>query len=121
MDSLLSIMGLTDANICRRSLHGVWDADNPIGNHVLAHTNLTEIDLAMNLLWRNNIPAAKLNLGLGFYGRSFTLTDPSCTRPGCKFKGGANPGHVSVPMQAFNNCSNVPSARKTLGHSPSGK
>lgn len=32
-------------------LHGVWDSTNPIGSHVLAHTNLTEIDLALDLVY----------------------------------------------------------------------
>ena len=31
-------------------------------------------------------------MGLGFYGRSFTLSDPSCTTPGCQFSGPAPPG-----------------------------
>lgn len=73
-------------------LHGTWDANDPIGDHVLAHTNLTEIKDALDLFWRNGVPATKLNLGLGFYGRSFQLTDPGCSAPGCLFKGGASPG-----------------------------
>lgn len=76
------------------SLHGVWDAQNPIGSQVLAHTNLTEIKLALDLLWRNNVKPDKVNLGLGFYGRSFQLADPSCSAPGCRFLGGAAPGPV---------------------------
>ncbi|KAI0905820.1 glycosyl hydrolases family 18-domain-containing protein [Ustulina deusta] len=79
-------------NVMAYDLHGTWDNSDPIGNHVLAHTNLTEIKLALDLYWRNSIPPGKLNLGLGFYGRSFQLTDPSCYVPGCLFKGGASPG-----------------------------
>lgn len=29
-------------------------------------------------------------MGFGFYGRSFTLSDTSCTSPGCSFSGGGN-------------------------------
>ncbi|KAL9030617.1 MAG: hypothetical protein Q9196_001284 [Gyalolechia fulgens] len=79
-------------NVMSYDLHGVWDSTNPIGSHVLAHTNLTEIRLAFDLFWRNDVPANKLNLGLGFYGRSFQLSDPACYKPGCNFKGGASPG-----------------------------
>lgn len=50
-------------------------------------------------MWRNSVPPEKVSLGLAFYGRSFTLADPSCTTPGCAFKrgdnetsGGAKPG-----------------------------
>lgn len=80
------------------SLHGTWDSNNPIGNNVLGHTNLTEIKLALDLLWRNKVDPGKLNLGIGFYGRSFQLSDPACFRPGCKFLGGAAPGAVSFPL-----------------------
>lgn len=79
-------------NVMSYDLHGVWDAKNPIGSRVLSHTNLTEIKLALDLFWRSKVPANKLNLGLGFYGRSFQLSDPSCSKPGCQFKGGAAPG-----------------------------
>lgn len=64
-------------------------------NIVLAHTNITEIKLALDLYWRNSVPPEKINLGLGFYGRSFQLSDPSCYQPGCLFKGGASPGVCS--------------------------
>ncbi|KAL9118258.1 MAG: hypothetical protein Q9187_005199 [Circinaria calcarea] len=79
-------------NVMSYDLHGVWDANNPIGSQVLAHTNLTEIKEALDLFWRNDVPADKIVMGLGFYGRSFQLVDPSCSTPGCGFKGGAAPG-----------------------------
>ncbi|KAI0897338.1 glycosyl hydrolases family 18-domain-containing protein [Annulohypoxylon nitens] len=82
-------------NVMSYDLHGIWDATNPIGSHINAHSNLTEIKAAFDLLWRNDVPAKKLNLGLGFYGRSFTLTDPMCTTPGCGFRSGALPGSCS--------------------------
>jgi len=88
-------------NVMSYDLHGTWDSTNPIGNHILAHTNLTEINQALDLFWRNNVPANKLNLGLGFYGRSFQLSDPSCYTPGCLFKGGGAPGAVILPWARF--------------------
>lgn len=85
---------ISDKSSMTSSLHGVWDGSpkNPIGNHIYAHTNLTEMEQAFDLLWRSKVPANKLNMGLGFYGRSFQLSDPSCSKPGCAFKGGADPG-----------------------------
>ena len=62
------------------------------GPFVYAHTNLTEIDQTMDLMWRNNIHPSKITLGLGFYGRSFTLSDPNCKGPGCGFSAGGDPG-----------------------------
>ncbi|KAI0443525.1 carbohydrate-binding module family 18 [Xylaria telfairii] len=82
-------------NVMSYDLHGTWDSTNPIGNHIYAHTNLTEIRNALDLFWRNDVPANKLNLGFGFYGRSFQLSDPTCSTPGCQFKGGAAPGACS--------------------------
>ncbi|KAL1961763.1 hypothetical protein VTN77DRAFT_1089 [Rasamsonia byssochlamydoides] len=80
-------------NMMTYDLHGTWDSsDQFIGPYVYAHTNLTEIDQAMQLLWRNNIDPGQVNLGLGFYGRSYTLADPSCTVAGCEFSGGGNAG-----------------------------
>ncbi|KAI0123659.1 hypothetical protein BJ170DRAFT_659563 [Xylariales sp. AK1849] len=79
-------------NLMAYDLHGVWDSDDPIGSQVLAHTNLTEIDLALDLFWRNNIPPSDIVLGLGLYGRSFKLSDSSCWKPGCGFSGAGDEG-----------------------------
>ncbi|KAJ5958894.1 glycoside hydrolase family 18 protein [Penicillium vulpinum] len=84
-------------NVMTYDLHGTWDSTDPyIGSYVYAHTNLTEIDQTMDLFWRNSITPSKINLGLGFYGRSFTLSDPSCTKAGCPFSSGGNPGNCSA-------------------------
>ncbi|KDN71453.1 putative oviduct-specific glycoprotein [Colletotrichum sublineola] len=82
-------------NVMSYDLHGVWDRENPIGSYIYGHTNLTEMSLAFDLFWRNDVPANKLNMGLGFYGRAFQLADPSCNKPGCMFKGGATKGACS--------------------------
>ncbi|KAI9923857.1 hypothetical protein MW887_008162 [Aspergillus wentii] len=74
-------------NLMAYDLHGTWDRNNPIGNYVYAHTNLTEIDLALDLFWRNDVPSGKINLGLAFYGRTFELNSTSCDEAGCPFKG----------------------------------
>ena len=83
-------------NVMTYDLHGTWDATgNPstANNIVQAHTNLTEIDQALQLLWRNNIAPQQVVLGLGFYGRTFTLSDPaSCTAAGCPFSGPGRAG-----------------------------
>jgi chitinase len=59
---------------------------------VQGHTNLTEIKLACELLWRVNVSPSQVALGFGFYGRAFTLQNPSCTKVGCPFSGGAKKG-----------------------------
>ncbi|RDB24966.1 Chitotriosidase-1 [Hypsizygus marmoreus] len=83
-------------NIMSYDLHGTWDSTNKfLGPFIASHTNLTEIDNALSLLWRNNIKPENVVLGLGFYGRSFTLADPSCTTPGCVFTSGARAGECT--------------------------
>ena len=83
-------------NLMSYDLHGTWDStDKFIGPYIAAHTNLTEIDTALSLLWRNNINPGNVVLGLGFYGRSFTLADPNCTIAGCVFTSGANAGQCT--------------------------
>ncbi|KAG7415033.1 Killer toxin subunits alpha/beta [Fusarium oxysporum f. sp. rapae] len=82
-------------NLMSYDLHGIWDGDNPIGHQVLSHTNLTEIDSALNLFWRVGVEPSKVVLGLGFYGRSFELESASCWKPGCRFKGPGSPGRCS--------------------------
>ncbi|RMZ86664.1 hypothetical protein DV736_g6111, partial [Chaetothyriales sp. CBS 134916] len=80
-------------NIMTYDIHGTWDGNNPYTKAVVqAHTNLTEIDEALDLLWRNDIDSSKVVLGLAFYGRSFTLKDSSCSTPGCPFASGGTPG-----------------------------
>lgn len=55
---------MDEFNLMAYDLHGTWDRDDPIGPYVYSHTNLTEIDLALDLFWRNNITPNKINLGL---------------------------------------------------------
>ncbi|PWY71578.1 glycoside hydrolase [Aspergillus sclerotioniger CBS 115572] len=83
-------------NMMTYDIHGLWDATNKeLGPYAFAHTNLTEINAAIELLWRNNINPARVNLGLGFYGRSFTMKNPSCLKPGCPFSAGARAGECT--------------------------
>lgn len=53
--------------------------------------------MGLDLLWRAGVKPAKVILGLGWYGRSFTLSDPSCNKPNgvCQFSGGALAGQCS--------------------------
>ncbi|GIJ91456.1 hypothetical protein Asppvi_010422 [Aspergillus pseudoviridinutans] len=83
-------------NIMTYDLHGAWDKGNKwLGNFLNAHTNLTEIQDAMDLLWRNNIPSKKVVMGTAFYGRAFTATSTACLEPGCTFESAANMGICS--------------------------
>ena len=85
-------------NLMAYDLHGIWDAQSKfVGPYIAPHTNLTEIDLGLDLLWRSGVDPAKVVMGQGWYGRSFTLKDPSCNKPNgvCEFTGGAKAGPCS--------------------------
>lgn len=91
-------------NFMSYDIHGTWDGDSPYTEAIVQpHTNLTEIIEGLDLLWRNNIEPSKVYLGLGFYGRSFTLSNPSCTTPGCAFSGGGNPGECTQTSGILSN------------------
>ncbi|KAL9598709.1 MAG: hypothetical protein Q9219_004322 [cf. Caloplaca sp. 3 TL-2023] len=73
-------------------LHGFWDADvKTIGAFVRAQTDLRDISNDTLPLWFDALNPAKLNLGLAYYGRGYTLTDRSCNYIGCPFKGPSKP------------------------------
>ncbi|KFA70057.1 hypothetical protein S40285_09374 [Stachybotrys chlorohalonatus IBT 40285] len=83
-------------NIMSYDIHGSWDIDNEFtGPWLNSHTNLTEIQMALDLLWRNDIDPDKVVMGMSFYSRSFTLASPQCTQPGCRVVSGGNAGRCS--------------------------
>lgn len=84
-------------NYMAYDLHGTWDIGNEWTGAILdAHTNLTEIESSMNLLWWNNITSSKVNLGLAFYGRSFTIASSNCDTPGCAYLSAGDEGVCSA-------------------------
>ncbi|RYC80920.1 hypothetical protein BFJ63_vAg16188 [Fusarium oxysporum f. sp. narcissi] len=83
-------------NIMSYDLHGAWDQGKNYTQPFLnVHSNLTEIDLALDLLWRNNIQSDKVVLGMGFYGRAFSVQSGTCTKPGCLFKAAGKASNCS--------------------------
>ena len=48
-------------------VHGVWDAQSQyVGPYIAPHTNVTEIDMGLDLLWRAGLEPSKVVLGLGW-------------------------------------------------------
>jgi len=87
-------------------LHGVWDNQSVnVGPYIRPHTNVTEIDAGLDLLWYAGVNPSKVVMGLAYYGRSFTLSDPSCKAPNgiCQFSGCANPGSCSAASGILDN------------------
>ena len=83
-------------NIMSYDMHGSWDIENKwTGPYANSHSNMTEIQDALDLLWRNNISPKKVTFGMAFYARSFTLENPACNTLGCRVSSGGNAGKCS--------------------------
>lgn len=93
-------------NLMSYDIHGVWDSGNKhTGPYIRPHTNITEINLGLDLLWRAGVSPSNVVLGLGWYGRSFTLSDPSCNTPNgvCEFSGGGAEGECTASSGTLSN------------------
>jgi chitinase len=66
-------------NLMSYDLHGVWDAASKfIGPKIAPHTNITEINLGLDLLWRAGVKPEKVVMGKGcksYIDQSLNLTD----------------------------------------------
>ncbi|KAL4879023.1 hypothetical protein BJY04DRAFT_229519 [Aspergillus karnatakaensis] len=66
--------------------------------------NIMTYDIhGLELLWRNELDPSRVHFGLGWYGRSFTLADPSCSTPGCIFSHGGRPGPCTKSSGTLSN------------------
>ncbi|KAG9517944.1 glycoside hydrolase, partial [Aureobasidium melanogenum] len=91
-------------NVKSFDLHGTWDkGDQWTEARMGAHTNLTEIQDALDHLWRNNVYPYQVVLGLALYGRGFTATSSSCMEPGCPFESGSLYGNCSLEIGVLHN------------------
>ncbi|KAF8742164.1 hypothetical protein RHS02_03328, partial [Rhizoctonia solani] len=77
-------------NLMTYDIHGSWDIKFNTG--VLPHTAIPEVNQAVNMMLKAGVRMGKINLGIGFYGRSFTLANPSCNVGGCPMSGPGTPG-----------------------------
>lgn len=77
-------------------LHGFWDADlKTLGAKVRAQTDVREIYNDTLPLWFDNLDPSKINFGLAYYGRGYTLANPGCNQLECPFVGPSQPGPCS--------------------------
>ncbi|KAK5993501.1 Killer toxin subunits alpha/beta [Cladobotryum mycophilum] len=75
-------------------LHGQWDFNNKWaipscagGNCLRSHVNKTETHDAMVMITKAGVEARQIIIGVSSYGRSFRMTDASCSGPFCTFTG----------------------------------
>lgn len=74
-------------------LRGSFDSNgNSLDPVVLGQADLREIEEKTIPLAYAEIDPEKIVLGMAFYGRGYTLADPSCNTFNCQYKGPSNPG-----------------------------
>ena len=74
-------------------LHGSWDSDvDTLGSIVRGQANLEEIANNTVPLAYAGVDPSKIDLGIAWYGRGYTLSDPNCNTLGCPFSGPSEPG-----------------------------
>jgi GH18 family chitinase len=92
-------------------LHGQWDYGNKFaqegcddGNCLRSHVNLTETEYTLAMITKAGVNANKVAVGIASYGRSFGMTDPSCTGPDCTFQGAVVDGTGDDSTADFGRC-----------------
>ncbi|KAI9149971.1 Killer toxin subunits alpha/beta [Paramyrothecium foliicola] len=75
-------------------LHGQWDYGNQwaqsgckAGDCLRSHVNMTETMSALAMITKAGVPSDKIVVGVSSYGRSFKMTDASCSGPMCTYTG----------------------------------
>ena len=66
-----------------------------LGKIISPQTDIREIEDGLLPLWFAGINPAKVNFGMAYYGRGYTLADPACPWMGCPFKGPNDPGRCT--------------------------
>ncbi len=84
---------------------GPWDADVAgLGPYIKPHTDLQDIDAALNVLYDAGLNPLQLNLGIANYGRGFTVSDRNCMTVGCQFSGPSKPGSCTHIDGVLSSC-----------------
>jgi GH18 family chitinase len=74
-------------------LHGPWDQYiDGLGNKIKPHTDLAEVEAAVNLITKSGVSSYKITMGTANYGRGFTIKDSKCRYYGCEFAGASKAG-----------------------------
>ena len=74
-------------------LHRPWDQwIDGLGNKIKSHTDLAEVEYALELVKKSGVNPYKITMGTANYGRGYTVKDPKCKYYGCEFTGPSKAG-----------------------------
>ncbi|KAI1157988.1 glycoside hydrolase superfamily [Nemania serpens] len=68
-----------------------------VGPVIIGQTNIPELANWTLPLWYDQVDPSKINMGLAYYGRGYTVSDVNCVDVGCNWTGPSRPG----PCTAF--------------------
>lgn len=86
-------------NVMAYDLHGSWEKPTIAE----PHTNLSDIQQSLQLVWDAGVSPGKVILGLADYGKTYTLSSGSCTKPGCAATGPGLAGPCSNEAGSLHN------------------
>ncbi|KAI8625119.1 hypothetical protein F5Y19DRAFT_277848 [Xylariaceae sp. FL1651] len=79
-------------NLLSYDLHGPWDKTvDDIGPVIIGQTNIPELYNWTLPLWYDGVDPSKINMGLAYYGRGYTVADVNCDKVGCMWSGTSRP------------------------------
>jgi chitinase len=78
-------------NFMAYDLHGPWEAWDQ-GAFIHSRSSIMDIGNDLLPLWFDGLNASKINLGIPYYGRGYTLSNTSCTDIGCPYSSTSLPG-----------------------------
>ncbi|CAG8962203.1 hypothetical protein HYFRA_00005255 [Hymenoscyphus fraxineus] len=73
-------------NFMAYDIHGSWEA-NRLGAQVRTQASILDINTNIVPLWFDGVEPDKVNLGIPYYGRGYTLSNRSCTDINCPYSG----------------------------------
>ena len=88
--SCLLVNSISFLGIVLKDIHGSWDIT--FGTGAPPHTAIPDVADAVNLFLKAVATIDKINLSLGFYHRTFTLSSSSCRTHGYPFTGPGKAG-----------------------------
>lgn len=68
-----------------------------------AHTNLTDTEKTLDILWSEGVRPYHVILGTSFDGRAYTVMDSECQEPGCPYASGSEPQSCSKEVGLMSN------------------
>ncbi|TVY56649.1 Chitotriosidase-1 [Lachnellula suecica] len=82
---------VTFFNFMAYDLHGPWE-EKRLGAELRPQASLLDIEKTILPAWFDDLDPAKINLGLPYYSRGYTVSNTNCMDIGCPYSGLSLPG-----------------------------